>query len=81
MIRTQSGFAVGFIGLPILEVFEINQQDELVLKGSYKINDENIYGISSLHLSSDEMYASMTVICFNRQSYQRSRETKELTDF
>lgn len=38
------GFVIGMIGRPILQVFEL-YQDDAVFKGSYLIKDENIYGI------------------------------------
>ena len=57
------------IGRPILEVFEFSTSDEIVFKGSYCIKDENIYGLHQVHLASDEMYAALTVVYFNKSAY------------
>lgn len=73
LTKTAKGFVVGMIGRPILEVFEFSNTDEIVFKGSYCIKDENIYGLHQVHLASDEMYAALTVVYFNKSAYSVAR--------
>ncbi|CAD8184741.1 unnamed protein product [Paramecium pentaurelia] len=74
--KTNKGFIIGLIGKPALQVYEIEQdaseQEQYILNlvGSYFIKDEHIYGIHQIHLATDEMYAALTVIYFNRSAYQ-----------
>lgn len=59
---TSRGFACGVYGAGMIVLFEIDKAEHIIHKGNFKMKDENIDRIHSLHTSPDDMYIAVSVI-------------------
>ena len=59
---TARGFACGIGGVGIISLFEIDKHEQIIHKGNFRIRDEQINRIHSLHTSPDDMYIAVSII-------------------